>query len=315
MIETASHATKGTGRMRWNDRVYGETTIDDPLVLALIQRPTFQRLRGIKQAGPSALAYPFKDVTRFEHSLGVYTLLCRLGAPHKERVAGLLHDISHTAFSHAVDFLVTSEEQDHHEGLKPEFLRRPDMVAALAAVGYRPEDFFDDSVFPLLERPLPWLCADRLDYFFRDILACRVTTPDLVRTFLDSLTVVDDTIAFADASVAREAVARFADMNRDWWAGDTEGYIYNEFADALREGFTVGSLGRTDLLGDDAHVLSCLHAARSPRIASKLDRIAHFRPEYLAGFTPRVIPKVRWLDPPVVHGSGFLKLSEIDRDS
>ena len=65
-----------------------------------------------------------------------------------------------------------SEEQDHHEGLKPEFLRRPDIVAALAELGYKPEEFFDDAIYPLLEQPLPGLCADRLDYFFRDSLAC-----------------------------------------------------------------------------------------------------------------------------------------------
>ena len=51
--------------------------------------PTFERLRGIKQAGPSALAFPFKQVTRYEHSLGVYILLGRLGAGRKERIAGV----------------------------------------------------------------------------------------------------------------------------------------------------------------------------------------------------------------------------------
>ncbi len=131
--------------MRWNDRVYGDVAIDDPLLIALIHGPTFQRLRGIKQAGPSALAYGFKDVTRFEHSLGVHVLLRRLGAGRKEQVAGLIHDISHTAFSHAVDFIVASEEQDHHEALKPEFLRRPDMVAALAALGNKPDGQLADD--------------------------------------------------------------------------------------------------------------------------------------------------------------------------
>ncbi|HEY2156233.1 MAG TPA: HD domain-containing protein [Isosphaeraceae bacterium] len=298
--------------MRWNDRVYGDVSIDDPLLLALIQRPTFQRLRGIKQAGPSAIAYPFKTVTRFEHCLGVFILLRRLGACRKEQVAGLLHDISHTAFSHAVDFIVTSDEQDHHEGLKPEFLRPRDISSAIAALGYEPRDFYDDSVFPLLERPIPWLCADRIDYFLRDSLTCGVTTPDEARLMLDDLVVVGDTIAFADASAARMAVARFAAMNRDWWAGEGEGFIYNEFADALREGFDLGVLTKADLRGDDAHVLSCLHSARSPLIDAKLDRIAHFKPEYLAGYVARVEPKVRWLDPPVVHGCGYLRLSEID---
>src|SRR3954470_2885040 len=143
--------------MHWVDRVYGDVAIDDPRLLDLIACPTFQRLRGIRQAGPSAFAFPFKTVTRFEHSLGVSLLLGALGAGLREQVAGLLHDISHTAFSHAVDFVFSSEEQDHHEELKPEFLNRPDVVAALRALNFTPRDFFDDSIYPLLERPLPWL--------------------------------------------------------------------------------------------------------------------------------------------------------------
>jgi hypothetical protein len=297
--------------MRWDDRVYGEVTVDDPGANALIECPTFQRLQGIRQAGPSALAFPFKTVTRFEHSLGVYTLLGKLGADRRERVAGLLHDISHTAFSHAVDFVFSSEEQDHHEGLKPEFLHRPDIVKALGEMGYKPEEFHDDSVYPLLERPLPGLCADRLDYFFRDSLACGVTTPEQVARFLEHLTVVDRTIAFTDAGVAREAAERFAVMNRDWWASPTEAYIYNEFADALREGFRTGVLKKEDLLGDDARVLAKLRSGRGGRIAEKLDHVLRFRPDSVRGFEPRIQPKTRWLDPSVVDGSGVRPLSEI----
>ena len=182
--------------MQWKDRVYGDVSIADPELLGLIATPTFQRLRGVRQAGPSAIAFAFKDVTRFEHSLGVHVLLGRLGADLKEQVAGLLHDISHTAFSHAVDFLVTSDEQDHHESLKPEMLDRPDIAAALDRLGFHPRDFYDDALYPLLERPLPWLCADRLDYFLRDGLACRVVTPREVDRILHHLTVVDSTIVF-----------------------------------------------------------------------------------------------------------------------
>ncbi len=296
--------------MRWNDRVYGEVEIDDPGVLALIECPTFRRLRGIRQAGPSALAFPFKTVTRFEHSVGVYVLLGRLGAGRLERVAGLLHDISHTAFSHAVDFVFASEEQDHHEGLKPEFLRRPDIAGVLAAIGFAPEAFFDDSVYPLLEQPLPRLCADRLDYFFRDSLACEVTTPDQVARFLGHLTVVGTAIAFTDEAVAREAAERFGVMNRDWWASPTEAYIYNEFADALREGFRLGVVRGDDLLGDDAEFLAKLRSSPDRRIAEKLDHVLRFRPEAVRGFAPRVVPKTRWLDPPVVDGSGLRRVSE-----
>ena len=297
--------------MRWEDRVYGNVTIDDPGVLTLVECPTFRRLQGIKQAGPSALAFPFKTVTRLEHSLGVYLLLVRLGAERREQVAGLLHDISHTAFSHAVDFVFASDEQDHHEGLKPEFLLRPDIVGILGSMGFKPEEFYDDSVFPILEQPLPALCADRLDYFFRDSLACSVTTPEQIARFLENLTLAGTTIAFLEESVAREAAERFGVMNREWWASPTEAYIYNEFADAIKEAFRTGLLRKADLLGDDALVLGKLRSARSGRIAEKVQNILRFRPQALQGYTAKVSPKNRWLDPTIVTPSGLKKLSEL----
>lgn len=297
--------------LRWRDRVYGPSVIDDPGVLRIIACPTFQRLKGIRQAGPSSLAFPFKLVTRYEHCLGVYLLLGRLGAGRRERVAGLLHDVSHTAFSHAVDFVYASAEQDHHEQIKPKFLLRPDLVEALGAIGMSPEDFYDDSRYPLLERPLPWLCADRLDYFFRDSLACEVTTPGEVARMLGCLTVIDGVIAFTDEAVSRLAVDLFAKMNRDWWASETEAYIYNEFAEALREGLRIGAIGDEDLLEDDDWVLARLLGAGNPRIDAIIRRIEGFRPADVDGYVPRVTPKQRWIDPPVLDGASYSLISQL----
>jgi HD superfamily phosphohydrolase len=300
--------------MRWDDRVYGAEAIDDPRLLALIASPTFQRLKGIRQAGPSAFAFPFKTVTRYEHSLGVHVLLRSLGADLREQVAGLLHDISHTAFSHAIDFIFASEEQNHHEQLKHEFLNRPDIVAGLRPLGFAPEDFFDDTVYPLLERPIPWLCADRVDYFLRDGMACGVLSSDDVGQIRTHLTVIDRTIVMTDVSAARLAVAKYADMNRDWWAGSIEAYIYNEFADALREAFRLGVLHEADLLGEDDQVLARLRSADSPLIAQKLDHILNFHPGRVAvAYVPRVIPKTRWLDPPVQVGATIKLLSQVEQ--
>ena len=297
--------------MRWDDRVYGGVAIEEPAILDLIECPTFQRLKGVRQAGPSALAFPFKSVTRFEHSLGVYILLRRLGADRREQVAGLLHDISHTAFSHAVDFLVASVEQDHHEQLKPLMLDRPDLARALAGLGYAPRDFYDDSIYPLLEQPLPRLCADRLDYFLRDGMACGVVSRQAADRILRHVAVHDSLIVLTDVDVAREAVGLFQLMNRDWWASDTEAYIYNEFADTVREALDRGILHPDDLMTEDDLVLAKLDAADIPVIHRKLDAIRHFRPESLRGYTPRVVPKERWLDPPVLVDHGVRPLSEL----
>jgi uncharacterized protein len=297
--------------MRWRDRVYGRVSIADPEILDLIGCATFERLKGVRQAGPSALAFPFKDVTRYEHSLGVFNLLRRLRAPRREQVAGLLHDISHTAFSHAVDFVFTSTEQDHHEQLKPLMLDRPDISRALAGLGYSPCDFYDDSVYPLLEQPIPVLCADRLDYFLRDGLACDVVKPEFVKRILGCLAVVDHRIVLTDVTVAHEATALFATMNRDWWASPVEAFIYNEFADALREGLRLGAIERDDLLTEDMLVLEKLEAAGSRRIAKKLQLIRQLDPELALDYVPRIVPKERWLDPPVLIKSEVQQLSSL----
>ncbi len=298
--------------MQWQDRVYGDVAIEEPGILDLIGCPTFQRLKGIRQAGPSALAFPFKTVTRYEHSLGVFLLLRRLGADLREQVAGLLHDISHTAFSHAVDFVISSQEQDHHEQLKPMMLARPDLVEALGRLGYSPLQFFDDSIYPRLEQPLPSLCADRLDYFLRDGLACGVVTPGAAFRILDHVAVQDDRIVLTDAVVAREVVVLFEAMNRDWWASPTEAFIYNEFAEALREGMRLGVLQLDDLMTEDDQVLAKLDAAHGPAIDRTLDAIRHFRPESIEGYSPRIVPKARWLDPLVRSGQSVERLSILE---
>jgi hypothetical protein len=299
--------------MRWQDRVYGEVVIEDRAILDLVGCKTFQRLRGIHQAGPSALPFPFKDVTRFEHSLGVFVLLRKLGAPLREQVAGLLHDISHTAFSHAVDFVVTSHEQDHHERLKPLMLGRDDVAEALSPLGFSPSDFYDDSIYPLLEQPLPCLCADRLDYFLRDGSACGVVGPEFVQRVLTSMKVIDSKIALGDVEVAREAVTLFQAMNREWWAGPVEAFIYNEFADALREGIRSGVLEFDDLMADDAFVLGRLDASGSRLIADKLESVRHPGPDRVRGYSPRIIPKERWLDPLVQVNGTSKRLSLLEQ--
>jgi hypothetical protein len=297
--------------MQWQDRVYGNVSIEDPAILDLVACATFQRLKGIRQSGPSALAFPFKDVSRFEHSLGVFVLLRRLGAPPREQVAGLLHDISHTAFSHAVDFIYTSEEQDHHEQLKPMMLDRSDIARAIARLGFSPRDFYDDAIYPLLEQPLPWLCADRLDYFLRDGRTCGVVSREFAERILSCAAVAAEKLVLTDVEVAREASALFERMNRAWWAGPLEAFIYNEFADALREGIRLGILERDDLMTDDAQVLAKLDASKSPLIALKLDRIRKLPPNCTRGYLPRIVPKERWLDPPVLIDGTAKPLSEL----
>lgn len=99
---------------------------------AIVDHPAFQRLRQIKQLGPTHLVYPGAVHTRFEHSLGVYgcalwfirgllrhayiqqslsqeDLQCVLAA-------ALLHDLGHYPFAHSLEALhIKGQDTPKHE--------------------------------------------------------------------------------------------------------------------------------------------------------------------------------------------------------
>ena len=105
----------------------------DPLALALVDTPAFQRLRCIHQLGLAYLIYPGATHTRFEHALGAYHL-CKIAvALLRDRdgglgdisdeectvtiVAALLHDVGHYPFSHALEEIGATHHEEVAEGL------------------------------------------------------------------------------------------------------------------------------------------------------------------------------------------------------
>ena len=116
----------------FRDTVHGLITLPPPCV-AIIDDPTFQRLRGLKQLGTVHLVFPTASHTRFEHSLGVSYLAGKfarhlrsvqpeLGITDPEimccQIAGLCHDLGHGPLSHSFDHFVHQagcDEQWTHE--------------------------------------------------------------------------------------------------------------------------------------------------------------------------------------------------------
>lgn len=128
--ETLRARGRNPGRKEINDPLWGTIGLSGPEV-ALIDSPLIQRLRLVRQLGVVHWVYPGAIHTRFEHTLGVLRQvqhLCsavnNLGIQdgHGEiisqskvnllRMAAVLHDIGHAAFSH-----VSEHALDTMEGL------------------------------------------------------------------------------------------------------------------------------------------------------------------------------------------------------
>src|SRR6202041_3406853 len=92
------------------DSIFGCESNPSQLVLDLLASPMMQRLKGIDQSGITKYIQDLPSFSRYDHSVGVYMLLRTYGRTEKECIAGLLHDASHTVFSHVGDLVFDPED-------------------------------------------------------------------------------------------------------------------------------------------------------------------------------------------------------------
>ena len=109
-------------------------------VQAIIDHRAFQRLRRVRQLGPTHLVYPGAVHTRFEHSLGVFGcarwfLLSLLDVPAVADAltgsdllcvlaAALLHDLGHYPFAHSLEALhLKGRDTPRHEDVGARIIR------------------------------------------------------------------------------------------------------------------------------------------------------------------------------------------------
>ncbi len=168
-----------TKRKIINDPVYdGFLSIDDPLLLAVIDHPFFQRQRRIKQLGLTCLVYPGAMHTRFTHMLGALNLMCRALDVLRQKgveitddecrgakLAILLHDVGHGPFSHTSEHVLADIA---HEDITLRMMRQIDkelggalQTAIAIFTNSYPKHFLHQLVSSQLD-------MDRLDYLGRD---------------------------------------------------------------------------------------------------------------------------------------------------
>jgi hypothetical protein len=303
--------------MQYDDELYGKVEITEPLLLELITSDAMQRTKGVSQHGITALIKVTPPFSRFVHSVGTMLLVRRLGASVSEQIAALLHDISHTAFSHVIDFVFDDHSrQSYHEEKKGEFLANSDIPAILNRHGRDWKAFMHEKHFPLLEQPLPGLCADRLDYFLRDLEFLKLANGVEIQAALESLEVVEGQIAINDFSTARWLAYTFIEADRASWSNFREVGLYQLTAEAIKAANRYGLIGEADLWGSDEALWRKLESANHPEVMNWVKLITpgtrFTKSEEQPVFS--VSTKVRSIDPPVTDGRSVTPLSVLDPD-
>lgn len=297
------------------DSVYGIVRLDDPVLLDLMNSAAMLRLQGVLQHGISGLIGITSATTRYEHSAGAMILVRRLGGDLDEQIAALLHDVSHTAFSHVIDYVFHSHiSQSFHDEKKAEYIAGTDLPALLAKHGYDWRDFLEETRYPLLEQPAPALCADRLDYFLRDGRDLGLATDGEVAWSLGHMVVHDGRIAVNDLETARWLGYKFIAADEASWANFREVGIYELTAQAIRRALQIGVLVEADIWGEDRQAWDKMLAAGDRELQRQVALISPETKFIWDEANPdfRVSTKIRTIDPDVLLDGELWPLSRRD---
>ncbi len=291
-----------------SDRIYGKHYISEPVIIELLKSRSVLRLKNISQYGPPAKYYHLKPFSRYEHSVGVLLLLKTLGASIEEQVAGLLHDISHTAFSHVVDWVVGSNEKENYQDkLHSKFFTNSDVQPILVKNDIDPKKISDYKNYTLLESKIPSLCADRIDYALREFPAATA------KKCFAGLLIHKNRLVFKDKKTALLFADNFLHKQETHWGGFEAGVRYINLARVLKLAIEKKHISFEDLSKDDNYVVKKLEAIKDIEIINVLKRL---RKKNLSGIKKDTVlfkKKFRYVDPSYLVRGKIKVLSTEDK--
>lgn len=303
--------------MKIRDKVYGVFEIEDPVLLELLKLPIVLRLKNISQFGLSDKYYSFFNVrgySRFEHSVGVMVLLRKLGASLEEQIAGLLHDVSHFAFSHVADWVFADGKkgnEDFHHSLTEEFIKDGKISSILNKHSFSEKRIFEEKNFSLLEKDAPDLCADRIDYSIRQLK--HWFRPGVVKFAVDGFVNFNGEIVFSNKESAKLFAKGFLDLQTKFWGGYESVTRYYLFAQALQIAMENDLLKRKDFFEDEKYILKILENSKIKEIKQILETLKRKRlKKEVKENGEKVFKKFRFIDPKVLVKGNLVRLSDLD---
>ena len=141
-----------------------------------IELPIMQRLSGIGLLCGTDWTSLYKNrffYSRLDHSVGVALIIWNFTKDKTQTIAGLLHDVSTTVFSHVSDFRKGDAltQTSTEEPTTKMILSDSALCKLMESDGIEPKDVVDYHIYPIADNEIPSLSADRLEYMYPSGLA------------------------------------------------------------------------------------------------------------------------------------------------
>lgn len=302
--------------------VFGDVDSNDPIISELINTSTMQRLKSIDQGGPCIHFGLAPSFPRFDHSVAVWGLLKHHNAPLPEQVAGLLHDASHTAFSHVADTFFNGGEVGEHsyqDTIHLEYLKSQTAIMRI----------FDKSNFLLtdanpdlpcykrLEQPLPDICADRLEYNLHTAILYERLSIDEAKEILKHVSFGENLWYFTDINSALSFARLPLDFNKTVWGVAWNMVLYDYFVVVLNKAIDIHLITLDDFqYGVDVEIMEKLRQSRNDDISAGLELCENVKSSFVTvendlPFDKEYFPKFRGIDPLVRVDGNLVRLTEV----
>lgn len=198
-------------------------------------------------------------------------LIRLMGGSIEEQITGLLRDISHTAFSHVIDFALDNKEEDYHEQIYYKIVEQSKIPHLLREHGYDDKDIlFNEKKWTILEQSAPKLCADRVDYTLRDMYHYGFVSQQEIKEFLNHLTVINGEIILTLIKVAEWFVKTYYKEVIGFFMDPLNVFGSHQLSQVIKIALRLGEIKLDDLTHDD-DVLNLLKQSKSEEVINLLE--------------------------------------------
>lgn len=300
------------------DKIWGEIKIKDKLIEEIILDKDFQRMKKISQLGISKYSFLFgMDFNRYEHSVGVYYLLKKFGANKEECLAGLLHDLSHGPFSHVLDLVFKDDgNEEYADGILLERISSSNIGKILRKNNYSLENIANNKSHTLLDKKLPDIAADRIDYAIRDPFGMDTA---LSKRVLSSLIIKNGEFVFNNSFIANLFSRQYYVLSNELWSSVFWTVNHKILADAIKLIIDRGYVKKKELfLKNDEQIIKIIEKNKDKKIDKLIKRMGNLDYHNIKVVSKKDKYDYKWkkknrfVDPKILIGDKVKKLSDIN---
>ena len=202
--------------------------------------------------------------SRYRHSIGVALIVWHFTHDIRQSIAGLLHDISSSAFAHVIDFMhgdyLTQESTEN--GTQTIIENSTEIQFYLKKYGIKTSEVADYHLYPIADNDTPRLSADRLEYTVGNIVNYKLSSYENAKELYDDLTVGTNDenqaeIMFLDKDKALEFAKLSLRCSRIY-VSDEDRYSMQRLAELLKECIVHGIISESDLYLGESPVIKKL---------------------------------------------------------